>query len=159
MEELMEEVRATVSSEWTGDGWVSGTIVEYSRGLRVLCQINLRHGKAALCSALLSRKDSVEALRHTDPLYRAVIIHMNFRCRILGSLLEEFPLPELNTIGYLFATGEAVVYLQDGDTWYTASLDGPEQVEKIGKLDCYGSAFTAVPSPVSRKKRESSISP
>ena len=36
MEELMEEVRATVSSEWTGDGWVSGTIVEYSTN----CSIN-----------------------------------------------------------------------------------------------------------------------
>lgn len=30
MEELKEPVRDTVSSEWTEDGWVSGTVVEYS---------------------------------------------------------------------------------------------------------------------------------
>jgi len=64
-----------------------------------------------------------------------------YRFRPESGKLEEFPLPELNTFGYLFATGEALVYLQDGDTWYTASLDDPERVEKIGKLDCYGIDF------------------
>lgn len=55
--------------------------------------------------------------------------------------LEEFPLPEPNTFGYLFATGEAVVYLQNGNTWYTASLDDPKQVTEIGELDCNGIDF------------------
>ncbi|WP_276948688.1 DUF3298 domain-containing protein [Acetatifactor muris] len=54
---------------------------------------------------------------------------------------EEFPLTSPESSGYFFLTNEALVYKQDGDIWYAASLDHPETVTEIGELVCYGINF------------------
>ena len=54
---------------------------------------------------------------------------------------EEFPLTSPESSGYFFLTNESLVYKQDKDIWYAASLDHPETVTEIGELACYGINF------------------
>lgn len=55
--------------------------------------------------------------------------------------MEEFPLVHPDSARYFFLTNEALVYAQDNDIWYTASLNSPETVTEIGGLACYGINF------------------
>lgn len=55
--------------------------------------------------------------------------------------MEEFPLADPASSGYFFLTNEALVYMQDKDIWYAASLDNPETVTEIGELACNGINF------------------
>lgn len=55
--------------------------------------------------------------------------------------VEEIPLPELNTFDRLTLTNDALIYVQNGDTWYSVSLDDVEEITEIGELEGYGMSF------------------